>query len=197
MRNAVSRELHAYWKALKEGRPAPERNEIDPAAIRTILADTFVLEFNVENGFPFRISGSRINALFRSELRGQSFLKLWRETDRREIESILKRVADKAQPCLLGGEARPSGMTSLPIEVTLLPLFHHGAAHSRILGSVSAGDGAEWFGLIGAGPATLTSVNTLDPEAPRQGARPAPVSFLERKGRGASRSGRFPGVIWR
>ena len=188
MRHAVSRELYAYWNALRAGRVAPERNDVDPAAIRTILADTFVLEIDAEKGFPFRISGSRINALFQRELRGLSFLKLWRDTDRREIKSILKRVADDAQPRLLGAEVRVPGAGSLHIEVALLPLSHRGSTRSRILGSVAANEGADWLGLVGAGAATLNSVKRLDPETLRQGARSSPLFLFSR----AERTGTFP-----
>ena len=197
MRHAVSSEIYAYWNVLRAGRAAPERNDVDPAAIRTILADTFVLEFDVENGFPFRICGSRINTLFQSELRGLSFLKLWRDTDRRELEAILTRVANKAQPCLLGAEARSPKTNSLRIEVTLLPLFHRGSAHSRILGSVSAKDGGDWLGLIGAGPATLISVKPLDPDALRQATRSAPPLHICARGRERFRLRDLAGVIWR
>jgi hypothetical protein len=164
-------ELYAYWHALRGGRIAPERNEIEPGAIRSVLADTFVLEFDAGTGFPFRISGSRVNALFLQELRGLSFLKLWRATDRSEIVSILQRVADTAQPCLLGAEARPSGLGPLAVEVALLPLRHSGSTHSRILGCLAADAGADWLGLVGAGPATLTAVTAVDPS--RAAAEPA------------------------
>ena len=167
MGHAVSMELHAYWNALRAGRAAPERNEIEPAAIRSVLADTFVLEFDAGAGFPFRISGSRINALFLRELRGLSFLRLWRDTDRHEIESIIQRVADRTQPYLLAAEASPAGMGLLEIEVALLPLRHHGSTRSRILGSVAASAGADWIGLVGAGVATLISVKAVDVAAPK------------------------------
>lgn len=162
MRHAVSNELYAYWDAIRAGRAAPERNDVEPGAIRGVLADTFVLEFDAGIGFPFRISGSRVNSLFLRELRGLSFLKLWRETDRFEIEAILQRVADKPQPCLVGAEARPPGLTPLPVEVALLPLRHAGSTHSRILGCLSADAGPDWFGLVGVGAATLISVKALD-----------------------------------
>lgn len=163
MRHAVSMELYAYWNALRGERIAPERNEIEPGAIRSVLADTFVLEFDPGTGFPFRISGSRVNALFLRELRGLSFLKLWRAMDRSEIVSVLQRVAETAQPCLLGAEARPSGLGPLAVEVALLPLRHSGSTHSRILGSLQADAAADWLGLVGAGPATLTSVRAVNP----------------------------------
>ena len=60
MRHAVSRELYAYWRALRRGGCPPERNEVEPGAIRCLLPDTFVLEFDAESGYPFRICGSRI-----------------------------------------------------------------------------------------------------------------------------------------
>jgi hypothetical protein len=203
MRHAVSRELYGYWNELRAGRTAPERNDVEPGAIRSVLADTFVLEFDAGIGFPFRISGSRVNTLFLRELRGLSFLKLWRETDQSEIESVLLRVADKAQPCLLGAEARPPGLGSLQVEVALLPLRHHGSTRSRILGSLAADAGPDWLGLVGLGAATLISVKALDPVAPTPaGAEPRVAASARRAPpqggrlalfpRSASRRGSFP-----
>ena len=142
MEHPVSMDLYQYWNAIRAGRGAPDRNAIDPGAIRGILADTFVLDFDNRAGFPFRIAGSRANALFLTELRGLSFLELWRETDRQEIRSILYRVAGEAQPFCLGAEAQPPGLDRLDIEATLLPLRHHGSTYLRVLGSLACGSTA-------------------------------------------------------
>jgi hypothetical protein len=166
MRHEVSMELYAYWNGLRAGRSAPERNDVEPSAIRAILADTFVLDIDAQMGFPFRICGSRVNALFLREMRGLSFLKLWRKTDQSEIRSVLERVGDKAQPCLLGAEARPTGLDPLEIEIALLPLRHNGSTQSRMLGSLAAVTASQWVGLVGAGSATLTSVKSLHFSAP-------------------------------
>ena len=95
-------ELYAYWNRLRARRSAPERNDVDPGAIRGVLADTFVLDFDESQGFPFRIAGSRANAIFLKELRGRAFLDLWRDADRDELESVLHCVADEAQAFLIG-----------------------------------------------------------------------------------------------
>jgi hypothetical protein len=159
---AVIAELYAYWMKLRGARSAPERNDVDPGAIRGVLADTFVLDFDERRGFPFRIAGSRANALFLKELRGLSFAELWRDSDRKHLSSILHCVADEEQPFLVGAEARPPGLGSVDIEAVLLPLRHHGLTHSRILGGFAVGAAPYWMGLIGAGPITLTSVRALD-----------------------------------
>ena len=159
MQLAISRELYAYWDALRAGRSAPERNDIEPGAIRGVLADTFVLDFDAESGFPFRIAGSRANALFGTELRGLSFLDLWREADRQTIKAVLQRVANDAEPTVLRAEARPPELDSLQIETILLPLRHHGSTHSRILGAIAVEAAPYWVGLVGAGPAQLISAS--------------------------------------
>ena len=165
MKLAVTMELHAYWNRLRGARSAPERNDVDPGAIRGVLADTFVLDFDEKRGFPFRIAGSRANALFLKEQRGLSFLELWRDADREELDSILHCVADETQPFLIGAEARPAGLETMDIEIILLPLRHHGLTHSRVLGGLAVRAAPEWMGLTRAGPIALTSLRALESSA--------------------------------
>jgi hypothetical protein len=162
---AATMELHAYWDQLRGRRSAPERNALDPGAIRGVLADTFVLDFDASFGFPFRIAGSRANALFLKELRGMSFLDLWRDADREEVGAIVHSVADEAQAFLIGAEAGPPGLDAVSIEVVLLPLRHHGLTHSRVLGGFAPHAAPAWTGLIGAGSMALTSLRALDGRA--------------------------------
>jgi hypothetical protein len=167
---AATMELYAYWNQLRGRRSAPERNTLDPGALRGVLADTFVLDFDGERGFPFRIAGSRANALFLQELRGLSFLDLWRHADREEVDSILHSVADEAQAFLIGAEAGPPGLEPVGVEIILMPLRHHGLTHSRVLGGLVTRAAPAWTGLIGAGPIALTSLRALDSSAREDGA---------------------------
>ena len=160
MQLAISIELYAYWNALRAGRSAPERNDVEPGAIRGILADTFVLDFDKESGFPFRIAGSRANALFLKELRGLPFLLLWRDADRTKVKSVIQRVANETQPFLLSADAKPPGLETLQIETMLLPLRHQGSTHSRVLGCIEVKAQPHWLGLVGAG---LARTRILEP----------------------------------
>ncbi len=162
MKLAATLELHAYWNRLRGARSAPERGDLDPGAIRGVLADTFVLDFDDQRGFPFRIASSRANALFLKEQRGLSFLELWRDADREELDSILHCVADETQPFLIGAQARPAGLEAVDIEIILLPLRHHGLTHSRILGGLAVHAAPAWMGLTRAGPIALTSLRALE-----------------------------------
>jgi hypothetical protein len=176
-------ELYAYWNRLRGARSAPERNDVDPGAIRGVLADTFVLDFDQKRGFPFRIAGSRANAIFLKELRGLSFLELWRDADRAELDSVLHCVADEAQAFLIGAEARPPGLAAIGIEVILLPLRHHGLTHSCLLGAFAVHAAPAWMGFVGAGPIALASLRALDsparPAAAAESATPTGFSLRD------------------
>jgi hypothetical protein len=176
---AATIELYAYWNRLRGARSAPERNDVDPGAIRGVLADTFVLDFDARRGFPFRIAGSRANALFLKELRGFSFLDLWRNADRAELDSILHCVAAEAQAFLIGAEARLPNRDAADVEIVLMPLRHHGLTHARVLGGLAVHVAPAWMGLSGVGPIALTSLRALDPPT-RERFKPedaAPVDF--------------------
>jgi hypothetical protein len=160
---AVSRQLYAYWNELRRARSAPERNDVEPGAIRGILADTFIVEFDALRLFPMRVVGTRTNALFLKELRGTPFLELWREQDRDEIRAILANVADEAQPFLIGAAGRPRGFAPVDLEILLLPLRHHGDTHARVLGCCAPNASPHWLGLIGVESLALLTLRALDP----------------------------------
>ena len=102
MRHPAGQKLYSYWEALRRDRVAPERDEIDPGAVRAVLADTFVLEYAPEERFPMRIAGGRTEALFLRQLRGASFLSLWRRDDASQVADILGYVADESAPFIVG-----------------------------------------------------------------------------------------------
>ena len=187
MKLAVSRELFAYWSALRGARSAPERNDVDPGAIRGILADTFILEFDAEREYPMRVVGTRTNALFLTELRGARFVDLWREPDRAEIRSILASVADEAQPFLIGAIGRPQSFAAIDIEVLLLPLRHHGDTHARILGCCAPGSPPRWLGLAAVESLSLLTLRAIDPaeravDGPREPHAFGRAPHFERRG---------------
>jgi hypothetical protein len=180
---APSLELFAYWNALRGARGAPERNDIEPGAIRGVLADTFILEFSVADGFPFRVVGSRTSALFGRELRGAPFLEIWRRDDAEEVARVLESAADGAQPFLIGARGGPDGVAPLDFEMLLLPLRHHGSTHARAFGCCAPSVSASWFGLLPIRPLAIASLRALT-SAEGEGFTGRPPSAAEIRRRG-------------
>ena len=168
MKLASSQQLYAYWDALRGARGAPERNDIEPGAIRGVLADTFILEFSLKGRFPLRVVGSRTNALFGRELRGTAFLDLWERADADEVARVIEGAADGAQPFLVGARGAPDGAAELDLELLLLPLRHHGATHARVLGGCAPAANPPWLGLLPMRRLKIASLRALD-AAPSSG----------------------------
>lgn len=162
MKHQATNELFRYWNELRGERTAPERNEIDPGAIRHVLADTFMLDIDSEQRFPFRLAGTRVNALFDAEQKGRSFLDLWTQDERRNLASVLMTVADDACPVVAGAVAAPQGHEECPFELLLLPMRHHGKTHSRILGIIKTVKNPSWLGMLPIGALNLRSLRIVN-----------------------------------
>ncbi len=120
MKHAASRELYAYWQELRGRRPAPERAEIEPGAIRQILSEAFILALDHTAGYPFRLAGTRVCALFGRELKGESFVRLWDETSRRTIRDLLGILADEWVGTVAGVTAHNTSGELVELELLLL-----------------------------------------------------------------------------
>jgi hypothetical protein len=93
MKHASIRARYDYWKARCGARLAPECADIEPEAIRNLLADSFILAFEPCARHPYRIAGTRFCVLFGRELQGEAFLNIWATGARSEVDHLLAIVA--------------------------------------------------------------------------------------------------------
>ena len=170
MRHSVSKDLYAYWDRLRGARAAPDRNDIDPGAIRHLLADCFIVEIDQTCEFPLRLCGTRLNALWSGEGRGAPFLGMWQDEDRREVAAALLTVIDGATPIVGAAKARAraadtegadASRRELDFELLLLPLSHFGKTRSRLLGSLAPCGEVDWFGRVPADKLEIVSLRMM------------------------------------
>jgi hypothetical protein len=150
IKHPLSRELYEYWNQRRGARAAPERGDIDPAAIKRILGDSFVLSVEPGEAPLFRVAGTRICSLFGRELRGEEFAGMWRDEHSRQIRELEEEIG------VLAGAATEAG-NGLPcsFEVLVLPLSHRGRSGRRMLGSLVAMERPYWLGTWPARRLTL------------------------------------------
>lgn len=134
MKHPSSRALFAYWDAQRGLRAAPERADIDPAAIRHILADTFVLAADFSGACRFRLAGTRICSLFVRELKDQPFLGLWNEASLASMRELTDIVEQESLGVVAGATGVTAQGDTIDLELLLLPLSRRGHARVRALG---------------------------------------------------------------
>lgn len=146
MKHTTSRMLFSYWDGVRRERSAPDRGEIEPANIRHILADTFMLGRDPGGVQRFRLAGTRCTALFGRDLKDRSFASLWRD-DREGGSSLVDIVTADSTGLVASLRGTNEDGTSLDLELVLLPLRYLGRTHERVLGALSPASAPAWLGL--------------------------------------------------
>jgi hypothetical protein len=130
MKHPSNREFFAYWDEKRGSACAPDRSEIEPAAVRELLGDIFVLSYDATAGYPFRVAGTRVCALIGSDLKDRSFSALFEPPARREIEQIIAVVAEEMLAAVAGITATAEDGTRAHLELLLLPF--NARAHAPV-----------------------------------------------------------------
>jgi hypothetical protein len=138
--------LFNYWNQARASRIAPQRLEIEPSRIASILAETFMLERIDAGTYQFRLAGTRLCELFGSELRGKNFLEGWSEQDRLVLERHLTTVSEQGAAALLTFEGVVDSRHRIELDANLLPLLHTGNKITRIIGAMSPTSSPYWLG---------------------------------------------------
>lgn len=146
MKHSSSRDLFTYWDKQRASRPAPERGDIDPAAIRHALGDIFILAADFVDDQRFRLAGTRICALFGRELKGESFAAAWGKDTREQLRSMLSEVIGEHTGLVAGVTGRNAEGETVNLELLLLPLAHRGHARVRAIGVLATTELPYWVG---------------------------------------------------
>lgn len=160
----IAADLYAYWNRIRGAHAAPTRADIQPNDIAHILPDAFMIDMDPAEGFPLRLCGARLNALWLKRQKGSAFLDFWRTDVRRNIAASLFTVIDAATP--FAGVARAQAASHLDIEMALLllPLRKTGLSPARVFGVLSPNYQPAWFGEIRAEPLDLVSLHVFSPQ---------------------------------
>ena len=158
MKHPSSRELYAYWEERRGKRPAPERVDIEPGAIRKVLSETFILALgHAAAGHPFRLAGTRVCALFGRELKGESFIGLWAAASQRAVNDLLTILTEESVGTVAGVNAVNESGEPVDLELLLLPLGTRRPSLARSIGVLAPLKPPPWFGLSPIGALTLGS----------------------------------------
>jgi len=175
MRHQTTKALYAYWDALRAGRLAPLRNEVEPADIAALLPNAFILERTGRDAARFRMAGEAVCDLIGLALDGMSAAAIWEGASRLRIAQMIEGVVSAPAAAIIVGQSRAvGGVQGAQAEFSLLPLRTDSGAIDRILGSAAVVDGERlWRGpeprLFGLREARLSAIRSDREESPAYG----------------------------
>lgn len=137
--------LFQYWNRLRGQRAAPKRTEIEPADIKSLLADTFILERDMRGKAIFRLAGTRLCATYGGELRSLSFTSLWIKRDQGLIDRLVRSVFDQQKAIVVSFQGYSRNQRTNPFEMVVLPL-NGGVDSPRCIGAILPAHKPFWLG---------------------------------------------------
>ena len=164
MKHKASRDLYAYWNSLRGNRPAPERNEIEPGAIRGALGDTIMLARERNQEATFRLAGTRVCALFCRELKNTAFQPLFHDNSRAELNELVDMATEESVGFIAGLTAQIADHPDVPLELLMLPLLQLGVTDSRMIGVLAPAVPPVWLGVHPVQSLTLNSWRYVSPQ---------------------------------
>lgn len=179
MRHASTRAVFAHWSERRGDRPAPDRREIDPSAIRHALGDTFILAADLAGDLRFRLAGTRLCALFCRELKGEVFGSLWSRASALPVQHLVSIVSRESVGAVAGVAGRTEDGERVELEMLLLPLTHNGAVCARALGVLTPLEPPFWIGVRPLSELELTGLRCVGSTAEALG---GPGSFPAAQG---------------
>ncbi len=170
MKHASTRAIFDYWNRKRGRRAAPDRSDIDPADIRHVLGDTFMLAADFVDDIRFRLAGTRVCALFTREIKGEAFNAQWSESSREHIDELLTAVINEKVGAVAGIVGRTEDGGDVELELLLLPLAHAGQGRVRALGVLAPLTPPYWLGKQPVVALELKTLRHLDGQQPHTNA---------------------------
>ncbi|HEY7242676.1 MAG TPA: PAS domain-containing protein [Xanthobacteraceae bacterium] len=144
MKHPSTYQLFEYWNERRGQRLLPRRDDIEPEAIRSVLADTFILSFEPSFGYPVRVAGTRVCALFGREIKGEAFLDVFCTHSRLEVTDLICCMAEESVGVVASAHEQACDARTGSFELLLLPLSLAAARMARVLGALVPADLGAW-----------------------------------------------------
>lgn len=162
MKHKNSFELFDYWTEKRGKSAAPNRTDIEPADIRTLLPHVFICDLNDDGQLNFRLAGTALCALHGRELKGTAFSALWLADGTRNAGRTGTSVASAATPAVLSLDCLSNGGRVAQAEMLLLPITGPSGRNDRLIGMLSIFEPPYWIGHEHIVGFSTTGVRFLD-----------------------------------
>lgn len=132
-----SRKLFCHWEALRAERACPTREEFSLADIRDIVPDLVILERDhIRKSFRYRLAGSNVCDLMKSNLTGTDALAGWDDFERDVISKHLIQTVSNFQPTLFRARLTTDTRQQVAAEFIGLPIRMRRSERLEIVGGL-------------------------------------------------------------
>lgn len=177
MKHRTNQALFDYWNAMRAGRLAPKRSEIEPGDIKRLLPYVFILERQDDWSYSFRLAGTGLCSAYGMEFRGHNILSMWQDDCLENIKRALEDVTNSANIAIVEYTAATSQQREASFEMILMPLAQENGAITRVLGAAVPAEQHSWIGDHLLARQWIDRLQILNPERmPKRDYKPETVT---------------------
>lgn len=134
MKHKNSHLLVGYWSRLRKGRAVPDQTDIDPRAIKRLLAHVFILDAADASRPVYRLAGTSHCERYGTELRGMNYLARWETQSRSAVGQLLVQALATRTPVCLSSIGASAACGMVELEAVLAPIRFASQRPARLLG---------------------------------------------------------------
>jgi hypothetical protein len=132
-----SRHLFRHWEMLRAERPCPTREEFDLYPVRLLMPDMVIIDRdNLRSSFCYRLTGTRVCALFQDNLTTTDALHGWDKFETDVVSRHLLTVINQKQPAVIRMRLTTNRSQTVAAELLALPVHMRGSSRIQILGGM-------------------------------------------------------------
>ncbi len=176
-----ARQLWRCWEAMRAGRTAPERRDLDLKQLRHLVPYLFIAEqLGAKGDYVWRLAGTGLCDLHRRELTGSDLLAGWDAFERSVIQRFLTGVTASHKQAVLRLTYTTDRGQQFGAELLALPLAAADGVSTHVLGGLfpSAQQDIRHYNALA--PLEVAFARFLDPAAPEM-SEPAGTPQARRK----------------
>jgi hypothetical protein len=136
MKHKNSHLLVGYWNRVRAGRAVPDQTDIDPRAIKRMLASVFILDVENPSRPIYRLAGTGLCERFGFELRGTGFLAHWDAQSTVALASLLRQALKMRKPVCVSSIGTSANAGMVELETILAPISFNGGEPNRFIGMI-------------------------------------------------------------
>jgi hypothetical protein len=157
-----SRLLFRHWEKLRAERPCPSREEFDLHPIKLLMPDLVVIERDhLRASFRYRLSGSRVCALFCANVTTTNVLEGWDTFESDVVSRHLLTVINQKQPAVIRMRLTTDRNQMVAAEMLALPVQMRSSSQIQIMGGMFPFRPAQTLGHTGIVYRELVSARVI------------------------------------
>lgn len=127
-----------YWQSLRDGDELPDRSRVNPSQIIRFLPSIYLAEVNDDGTLKVRLSGTKLDELFRSSAQKDGFEAMICETSKMTPDNLIELLFEKKVGALFNRQLSLTSNRQIDLYRLVFPMINSADGKRYMMGLTNA-----------------------------------------------------------